>query len=121
MITEHDLQEAIAECEGQRNPTASTCMKLASFYTIRQHMFPQANELEGPPAGAVGYSYSGDSLNYAEVGIIRTNAESDFGKLADGMAMQDFMSIMDDAMQTLSVINPRFYNSIMQKLSMVRQ
>ena len=121
MITEHDLQEAIAECEGQRNPTASTCMKLASFYTIRQHLFPQANELEKPPAGTMSYSYSGDSLNYAEVGIIKTNSESDFGKLADGMPTQDFMSIMDDAMQTLSVINPRFYNSIMQKLSMIRQ
>ena len=121
MITEHDLQEAIAECEGQRNPTASTCVKLASFYTIRQHMFPQASKLESPPAGTMSYSYSGDSPNYADVDVIRTNSESDFGKLADGMSMQDFMSIMDDAMQTLSVINPRFYNSIMQKLSMIRQ
>ena len=39
MITEKDLQEAIAECEGQRNPNANTCIKLAAFYTIRQHMF----------------------------------------------------------------------------------
>ena len=40
MITKHDLQEAIAECEGQRNPTANTCIKLAAFYTIKQHLFP---------------------------------------------------------------------------------
>ena len=39
MITEKDLQEAIAECEGARNPNANTCIKLAAFYTIRQHMF----------------------------------------------------------------------------------
>ena len=30
MITEHDLKEAIAECEGNRNPDARTCIKLAA-------------------------------------------------------------------------------------------
>ena len=41
MITENDLQEAIAECEGVRNPTANTCLKLAAFYTIKDKLYPE--------------------------------------------------------------------------------
>ena len=48
MITEHDLQAAIAECQGKRNPDASTCIKLAAFYTIRNHLFPETPEKQGP-------------------------------------------------------------------------
>ena len=40
MITEKDLQEAIAECQGERSPNASTCIKLAAFYTIKEHLYP---------------------------------------------------------------------------------
>lgn len=39
MITLQDLNAAIAECQGERNPNANTCIKLAAFYTIRQEMF----------------------------------------------------------------------------------
>ena len=47
MIREEDLQEAIAECQGQRNPNANTAIKLAAFYTIRRELFG-----EGKDAGA---------------------------------------------------------------------
>ena len=50
MITEKDLQEAIAECQGQRNPTTSTCIKLAAFYTIRRELFGEEKEA-GPLPG----------------------------------------------------------------------
>ena len=40
MITEQDLQEAIAECQGERHPNANTCMKLAAFYTIKNELYP---------------------------------------------------------------------------------
>ena len=39
MITEKDLQEAIAECIGQRNPNANTAIKLAAFYTIKRELY----------------------------------------------------------------------------------
>ena len=38
MITEKDLMEAIAECQGQRNPNANTCIKLAAYYTILNNL-----------------------------------------------------------------------------------
>ena len=45
MITEKDLQEAIAECQGERNPNANTCIKLAAFYTIRNELFGNSDKL----------------------------------------------------------------------------
>ena len=38
MITEKELQEAINECLTSKNPNANTCLKLAAFYTIKDHM-----------------------------------------------------------------------------------
>ena len=46
MITEKDLQEAIAECQGQRNPNASTCIKLAAFLTIQKELFGKSEQFE---------------------------------------------------------------------------
>ena len=109
MITEHDLQEAIAECEGQRNPTANTCIKLAAFYTIKQHMFPN-NE-------SVVYSQSFSPAANTLPNVIEYDSGSEFSTIVNGMRIQDVMQIMDDVMETLSIVNPKFYNSIMKKLS----
>ena len=46
MITRHDLETAIAECQGKRNPDARTCIMLAAFYTIRREMFEEEKEVE---------------------------------------------------------------------------
>lgn len=108
MITEHDLQEAIAECEGQRNPTANTCIKLAAFYTIKQYMFP-----DNAP---VAYSQSPAPVRQS-YDLIDYDSGSDFSKAINGRTAQGVMEVIDDAMGTLSIVNPRFYNSIMQKLS----
>lgn len=43
MITDQALQEAIAECNGKKNPDANTCMKLAAYYTIRDHLGGSGN------------------------------------------------------------------------------
>ena len=37
MITRRDLLEAIDKCQGQKNPNANTCIKLAAYYTILDH------------------------------------------------------------------------------------
>ena len=118
MITEHDLQEAIAECLGQRNPTASTCIKLAAFYTIKQNMYPE-------PAAENGLGFSHETrageLDLSRItptyDTINYDSGSDFSKLINGGNVTRVFEVMDDVMSTLSVVNPRFYNSIMNKLS----
>lgn len=120
MITEHDLQEAIAECLGQRNPTASTCIKLAAFYTIKQNMYPE------PAAENADFDFRHSEAGAEELDLSRItptydtinyDSDSDFSKLINGGSMTRVLEVMDDAMSTLSVVNPRFYNSIMNKLS----
>lgn len=108
MITEHDLQEAIAECEGQRNPTANTCIKLAAFYTIKQHMFSDPDTAPSPQV----YSYDNSPM----ITETRYNGDSEFAKSIQNLPNDLAWSIMDELMSTLQVLNPKLYNSIMRKI-----
>lgn len=106
MITQQDLQEAIAECQGVRNPTMNTCIKLAALYTIQNQLF---GKNEQPKAEAVGYSYSaGNEIEYY--------SESEFWKKARYKEFKDLIPVIDDLMNTLSIINPRLYDAVMQKI-----
>ena len=96
MITEKDLLDAIEECQHVQNPNANTCIKLAAFYTILQNMYGQ----EEPEA----YSYASQS-------------ESEFAQAIAGKTYQEIMSIMDEAMDALSVLQPKLYASILRKIN----
>ena len=81
MITEKDLQEAIAECQGTRNPNANTCMMLAAFYTIKDHLFPEEGQ-DDPQ-----YSYDTEP---STVGAETVNyfSETEFGRAVNGKDVQ---------------------------------
>lgn len=108
MITEHDLQEAIAECEGQRNPTANTCIKLAAFYTIKQHLFPDPDSAPAPQV----YSYD----PVPSTTMVNYSGESEFAQAIQDLPDDLAWSIMDELMSTLEILNPKLYNSIMRKI-----
>ncbi len=107
MITEHDLAEAIAECEGQRNPTANTCLKLAAFYTIRDKMFPAKEELHF-------YSNASKPIMNEKA---EYQSETEFGQVIAGMDINEIMPVMDELMTTLKVLVPKLYDGVMLKLS----
>ena len=110
MITEYDLQEAIAECEGQRNPTATTCLKLAAFYTIRDKLYPaKKEEPELEALDVPRYSYSSQSYNAV--------SDTEFMQAITSIDAKDFLSIMDELMSTLKAIMPRLYDGVMRKLT----
>ena len=106
MITEKDLQEAIAECEGIRNPNANTCVKLAAFYTIKKELF-------GEQTPAPQYSFSPPSQEQT-TGYV---SDTEFGQMVSGMNHADVMAVMDELMTTLQIINPRLYNGVIRKLN----
>lgn len=106
MITEQDLQAAIAECEGQRNPNANTCIKLAAFYTIRDHLFPQEQDHIAEIGKMV---YSGASEPEYE-------GKSEFAQAVKGWSVADLMPVVDELMTALSVLNPRLYQSVMRRV-----
>lgn len=104
MINEQDLLEAIAECQGQRNPNASTCMKLASYYTILDHMKEEPKVSEIP------------TYSFAAPPEVHYESDTEFGQKVASMDINDVLAVMDELMTTLSVINPRLYNGVMRKL-----
>ena len=107
MITEQELLEAIAECQGQRNPNANTCIKLASFYTILDHMVHGEQ-----PLPTTTYSFANAAEN-----TIRYNSGTEFADAIHGKDEGEIMSIIDELMSTLSVINPPLYKSVIRRIA----
>ena len=90
MITEKELQEAITECLTQKNPNANTCIKLAAFYTIQQHIGSKSD-----------FVYAGDS---------------EFAKAVNGMSVESVYKIVDELMDALETVCPRLYEGTIKKL-----
>ena len=107
MITEQELHEAIAECRGQRNPNADTCIKLASFYTILDHMNKKTVEQNIEPM----YSFANETEN-----TITYQSGTEFAEAVYGRDVDEIMGIMDELMSTLSVVNPPLYKSVMRRV-----
>jgi len=110
VITEKDLREAIAECQGQRNPNASTCIKLAAFYTIRREMFGEGKEAVSPQPS---YSYA---MQTDPEPTIINDSGSEFARLIDGRPQREIWPLMDEMMDTIRAIHPRLYNAVMTRL-----
>ena len=67
MIREEDVREAIAEMQGQKNPNANTCIKLAAYYIIQDHI----SEKPAPaPIGNEPIMYSGADPDVIEATAI---------------------------------------------------
>jgi len=106
VITEQDLQEAIAECEGQRNPNSNTCIKLAAFYIIKDHLF-------GTDEKPV-YSFA---LPPTQKEDPEYESDTEFAQAIKGLKFNEVMEIMDDLMSTIQIINPRLYDGVMRRIA----
>lgn len=100
MITEQDLRSAIAECQGQKNPNANTCIKLAAYYTILDHITGEQNSLKSIPVTGYSYAYKSDS---------------DFMRMIEGIDLDTVMQVIDELMETLKAVQPRLYDAVMRK------
>ena len=111
MITEKDLQEAIAECQGQRNPNANTCIKLAAYYTIQRELYGSHESSAEVPV----YSRAEPPAEQPEE-YVEYNSGSEFSQVIDGMVARDAWAIIDELMDILQATNPRLYAGVIQKL-----
>ena len=111
MITEQDLQEAIAECQGVRNPTPSTCIKLAAFLTIREHLFGVQSQNQHEIEDVPRYSFASEAPN-----TIVNHGDSEFAVLVKGKLQADVMPVLNELLETIKVLNPRLYASAIRKL-----
>ena len=106
MITEKDLQEAIAECQGQRHPDANTCIKLAAFYTIQNAMYGSEDH---------AYSFAAAPETASEPMIVN-NSDSEFSQAINGRPQEEIWLLMDEMMDTIHAIHPRLYRAVMERL-----
>lgn len=102
MITEQDLRQAIAECQGERNPNAQTCIKLAAYYTI-------LNQMDQPEkdTGYSGAAYKPET---------EYRSDTEFGQLASRMKTDDVLAVVDELMEALAVLNPKLYDGVIRNL-----
>lgn len=112
MITEQDLTAAIAECQGKRNPDASTCIKLAAFYTIKEHLYP--SERVGNPDILPTYSYA-PAPDQNQDNIVVIDSDSEFAKLVDGRKQEEVWPVIDELMSTIKTLYPRLYTAVLDK------
>lgn len=97
LITKNDLLDAIAKCQGQTNPNANTCIKLAAYYTILDHT----------PDDSLSYAYSSEPL-------------SEFLRIASRKNSNEVMLIMDDLMEELQGKNPKLYYAIIDRMEQLK-
>ena len=117
MITEQEIDAAIAECVGKRNPDANTVRTLAALYTIKEHLFPQDKTSQRQDKNlsyADNYSFAPapDQKPYA----ISLESDTDFARVIEGRDPEEIMPLMDDAMSLLASVYPACYDAIMRKL-----
>lgn len=113
MITEQDLQEAIAECQGVRNPSANTCLKLAAYYTIQDRLFP----VDKPETNSRQlYSYSPPPEPQVE--YVTYSSDTAFGQAVRGRDVNSVLKTVDEMMSVLELTQPRLYNGVMRKISL---
>lgn len=99
MIKRKDLESAIYELEnGKANYQNSE--KLATFYTLYDHLYSEPVQVEMKIADAVG--------EYGDTDFLTAIANKD----AETMWL-----LMDELMDALKVLNPRLYESVMQKMA----
>lgn len=119
MITEPEIEAAIAECVGKRNPDANTVRTLAALYTIKEHLYPneplqKTQQLERAENALSNYSFAPapDQKPYA----ISLDSDTDFARVIEGRDPEEIMPLMDEAMSLLASVYPACYDAIMRKL-----
>lgn len=109
MIRKQELDEAIAECIGERDPNANTCIKLAAYYTIRRELYPDTAE----------YSYAAMPKEVAQP-TAHLNSDSEFAQAVEGLPLDDVWGIVDELIQTVQVLQPRVYAAVLRKIDQLK-
>ena len=109
MITEKDLDEAIAECKGERNPNANTCVKLASYFTIKRELYGTYQEPRQEPR----YSYAAADDTETPIQYI---SGSEFAEAISGKTPEEILPAIEELAETVKVLLPKVYAGFLRRL-----
>lgn len=112
MISKDDLLSAIAECQGERNPNANTCYKLAAYYALKDRLYPDAVT---PGNNAEQRDYSFDAFS-EPTDIIDFDSGSEFSEAINGKKQEDVLPVIDELLAILREINRPLYRAVLRKL-----
>ena len=101
LISIEQISGEISALEEEK-PTHVIMQKLAALYTVRDHMVLDARQIT-------------PQVQTVEI-VPPLISESDFAQAITGKNIKDVLSLMDETMSTLSVVNPRLYESIMSRI-----
>lgn len=104
-----EVEWAISELENEET-SFSNYAKLANLYTVRDKMLGKDT-----PANVRSFDleYSGAS---SPARFVEQYGDSDFLQTIVGKDPAGAWAVIDDLMDTLRVVNPRVYDSVMRKL-----
>lgn len=101
MFTKAELLKAIEELE-DIPATYQTAEKLATFYTLYDHLYaPRTQEAKPTPA--------------AEVTIYK-HGESEFLRSIEGKEAEEAWLIIDELMATIQALQPRLYEATIDRI-----
>lgn len=109
MITERELNSAIEEMLSRKDPDAAVCRNLASYYTIRDHLY--GGQPEQGPDPAPEYSAAAPPAE-----IIEYQGRSEFAKTVNGLPVADVLYVMEQLFEMLRATNRRTYEAAMDEL-----
>lgn len=108
MIRLEELEQAIAECQAERNPNANTCVKLAAYYALKRELYG------GEILDNKGYSY--DAPKPEPNSYIDFEGDTDFSRAVYGKNIYNILPIIEDLAETVKVLLPRVYAGFMRDL-----
>ena len=98
MVSLETVEREIDEIEAHGKTTYSICERLAWLYIVRDHLRPQARDAE-----------------------TQRLAGSEFVEACGGVSYPALMSVLDEHMEALKVVQPREYESLMGRIRSLRQ
>ena len=105
-----EIEWAISDLENEET-SESKYILLSALYTCRDHMLRDTRQ--EPFIAAYSQAAAPVSERLASYG------DSDFLRAVEGKDPADAWAVIDELMDTLQVVNPRAYGSVMRKLERI--
>ena len=100
MLSRREIERAIRECE-EGNSSYQNCEKLATLYTIYEHL----------------YSVAEPKTITKEEEVVGEHGSGEFMVAIQGMRSDKAWRIVGELMEALQVTNPRLYESVLRKVA----
>lgn len=98
MISLETIEREINELENRRDTTYNVCERLSWLYIVRDHLRP---------------TNAGDDKTQFMMG-------SEFLEAASGVSYVGLMKVLDEHMSALAVVNPKQYQSLIDRIRDLR-